>query len=653
MKNFKEWFSYEMLSKSLLSARPFSFFYDESLDDTTVTSMSVISTRTNSNDTQGEILPVHSEPIAAENSDLAQYNTIDKNSDLLTRVEALQINFMRLIQRIGQSPANPIVSQVLYRLQLASLIRAGEVQVKRPALKLDKVQSIASKLEASGHSNLALSFKILIIGKTGVGKSATINSIFDQLKVLTDAFQPATNKIQEITGTIKGIRVTVIDTPGLSPSHHSQQRNRKILFQVKNFIRRSPPDAVLYLDRLDTINRGYSDYRLLELITDVFSSSIWCNAIIGMTHSSSCPPEGPDGYTVSYDSYVDHCTNVLQHHIHQAIQSTQLQNPVFLVENHPMCRKNAKGEKILPNGQDWMSQLLLLCAATKVLGDANKILGFQDNFRVTKARTRLPSLPHLLSSLLHPRDYMEEESNEPFDDIEDDEYDQLPPIRILTKAQYRKLSKEQRKIYLDELEYRETLHLKKQWNDELRRRKEKNYDDYEEDNSQELVQLPDIAVPLNFNPDCPSYRYRCLMNTSDQWLVRPVLNSQGWDHDVGFDGISLETSQDLKSSLKASFIGQMSKEKEYFNIRSESAAKYSDEKGRSVLTGIDIQGAEKNLVCTVHGDAKFKNSGCNTTGSGITLTSFGKSLFVGAKVEDSVSIGKRFQNNGKCWKIDG
>ncbi|ONK70365.1 uncharacterized protein A4U43_C05F32970 [Asparagus officinalis] len=647
MKNLKEWFSYELLSKSLLSARPFSFFYEESLDGelgnrgTTVTRMSETSTTAHYRDTQQNIL--RPEPIATEGSDLAQYINIDSNTDTLTRLEALQINFLRLIHRIGQSPANPVASQVLYRLQLASLIRAGETNVKRPALKLDRARVIASKLEADGQSDLDFSFKILILGKTGVGKSATINSIFDQSMAPTDAFQPATHQIQEVTGTIKGIKVTVIDTPGLSSFLHNQRENRKILFQVKKLIRRSPPDVVLYLDRLDTVKRGDSDCRLLKLITDVFGASIWCNAIIGMTHCSSSPPEGPDGYTVSYESYIDYCTNLLQHYIHQAIESTQLQNPTLLIENHPMCQKNAKGEKILPNGQVWMSQLLLLCTATKVLGDANNILRFQDSFQVTKKKTRLPSLPHLLSSLLHPRNSLEDEPGELFNDIEDDEYDQLPLIRILTKSQYKKLSKEQRKAYLDELEYRETLYLKKQWNDEIRRRKENNCDDYEDDASQELVQLPDIALPLNFDPDCPAHRYRCLMSTDNQWLIRPVLNSQGWDHDIGFDGINLETTQDLKQNLKASFMGQINKDKEEFNIQSQCATQYSDQKGRSIITAIDIQSTDDNLVCTIHGDAKFKNLGCNSSGGGLTLTSFAKSCFIGGKIEDSVSIGRRFK----------
>lgn len=615
--------------------------------------MPLISTATHSNDTQGANLPVNAEPVAAEISDLAQYNAIDMNIDLLSRVEALQINFLRLIHRIGQSPANPVVSQVLYRLQLASLIRAGENDIKRPTLKLDRAREIASKLEVVAKSDINFSFKILVLGKTGVGKSATINSIFDQPMVPTDAFQPSTWKIQEVTGSVKGIKITVIDTPGLSFSFHNHRWNRKILFQVKKFIRRSPPDVVLYLDRLDAINRGYSDYRILKLITDVFGASIWCNAIIGMTHCSSFPPEGPDGYTLSYESYTSQCTKILQHNIHQAIQSTQLHNPVLLIENHPMCRKNVQGEKILPNGQAWMSQLLLLGIATKVLGDANTILRFQDSFQVTKTRTRPPSLPHLLSSLLNPRHPSEEEFTEPFNDIEDDEYDQLPPIRILTKAQYRKLSKEQRKAYLDELEYRETLYMKKQWNDELRRRKENKSDDYEDGASQEQVQLPDITVPLSFDPDCPGYRYRCLMSTNDQWLVRPVLNSQGWDHEVGFDGINLETSQDLKPNIKSSFTTQMSKDKEYFNVQAECVAQYVDPKGHLVLTGIDIQSAEKHLVYTIHGDAKFKNLGCNTSGAGVTLTSFGKAFFIGAKVEDSLSIGRRFKLMASAGRLVG
>jgi predicted GTPase len=107
-----------------------------------------------------------------------------------------------------------------------------------------------------------------------VGKSATSNSIFDEKKVATGALHPATDWIKKIEGTIKGLRVTVIDTPGLIPHYHGQRKNRKILHSVKCFIKRNPPDIVLYFERLDHIDSKYSDYPLLKLMTDILGSSM-------------------------------------------------------------------------------------------------------------------------------------------------------------------------------------------------------------------------------------------------------------------------------------------------------------------------------------------------------------------------------------------
>ena len=46
----------------------------------------------------------------------------------------------------------------------------------------------------------------------------------------TDAFRLETNKVKDVVGTVNGIKVRVIDTPGLLPLWSDQQRNRKILF---------------------------------------------------------------------------------------------------------------------------------------------------------------------------------------------------------------------------------------------------------------------------------------------------------------------------------------------------------------------------------------------------------------------------------------
>ncbi|TVU51333.1 hypothetical protein EJB05_02752 [Eragrostis curvula] len=655
LMNFRDWISYR-LGSSLLSARPFALSGADEGDAQGTTHDEFVEVSANrflSNDSRAS--EVSTNPHAAAiHSGLLHPDDDSKISDPLRKVEALQIKFLRLVYRTGVPPTTDVVAQVLYRLQLANLIKAGESDARRTNLAINKARVIAAQQEAPGGPDLDLPLRILLLGKTGVGKSATINSMFDETMVVTGALCPATDRIKKIEGTIKGIRVTVIDTPGLMPHYHNQRRNRNILHSVKRFIKRNPPDIVLYFERLDHINSRYSDYPLLKLMTDILGSSMWFNTVLVMTHCSSAPPEGPDGYPLEYNAYTRYCKNVVQRHIQAAVSNTQLDNPLVLVDNHPMCRRNAKGERVLPNGQVWVSEMLLLCGATKLLAEANSLLKFQDSFLLSQANARLPSLPHLLSSLLKPRlsssaDGIDSEITEMSD--EEDEYDQLPPFRILKKSEYEKLTKEQKCAYLDELDYRETLYLKKQWKEGIRSQKlaeaqtnDSSYvvpDDYEESTSPDVVHLSDMEIPLSFDSDYPVHRYRHVI-TDDQ-LFRPVLDPQGWDHDIGFDGINFEASKEVKKNVSAAVAGQMRKDKEDMYVQSECSVSYSDQRGYSARGGMDMQTASRDLVCTINGDAKFRNLSWNTTGAGISVTKFGTKYFTGAKLEDDIAIGKRVQ----------
>uniref|UniRef100_A0A0E0FAH2 AIG1-type G domain-containing protein n=1 Tax=Oryza meridionalis TaxID=40149 RepID=A0A0E0FAH2_9ORYZ len=667
MMSFRDWISYR-LGSSVLSARPFSLSAHHNGaaaqpggDGDGVMQNEIVETvsanRFPSNDIRASDSEVTSSPSYEPDHDSTK-------SDPLKHVEALQIKFLRLVHRTGVPPTTDVVAQVLYRLHLANLIKAGESDSKRTNLAINKARVIAAEQEAPGGPDLDLPLRILLLGKTGVGKSATINSIFDEPKVATNALAPATERIRRIDGTIKGIRVTVIDTPGLLPHYHRQRKNRKILHAVKRFIKRSPPDIVLYFERLDHINSRYCEYPLLKLITDILGSSMWFNTVLVMTHCSSSPPEGPDGYPLEYDSYARYCKNVVQRQIQVAASNTQMENPVVLVDNHPMCRRNTKGERVLPNGKVWVSELLLLCGATKLLGEANSLLKFQDSFLLSQANTRLPSLPHLLSSLLKPNPSSRSEDvgidmTEVSDD--EDESDQLPPFRVLKKSEYEKLSKEQRSAYLDELDYRETLYLKKQWKEGIRRQKlveAQNVDasnavgdDYEESVSPEVVHMSDMEIPSSFDSDYPVHRYRYLI--TDDMVFRPVLDPQGWDHDIGFDGINFEVSQDLEKNTTASIAGQMRKDKEDLYIQSECSVSYSGKNGRSLIGSMNMQTANKDLVCTVNGDARFHNLPWNTTGGGISITKFGSKYFTGAKLEDSITVGRRVQLVGNAGRMVG
>lgn len=669
MKSVRDWvFSHLLASSRQLSASG-SFFHggpagvecDDQARTSSLVAPPVLADAGSSSDVnQDNWRYSTSQQVPVEDPFPYNQKTDDKMMDPLVKIEDLQVKFLRLLQRFGQSQDNILAAKVLYRLHLATLIRAGESNMRIINLRSDRTRAIAREQEAAGIPALDFSIRILVLGKTGVGKSATINSIFDQTKTETDAFQPATDRIREVKGSVNGIKVTFIDTPGFLPSStRNVRRNRKIMLSVKKFIRKFPPDIVLYFERLDLINMGFSDFPLLKLMTEVFGTAIWFNTILVMTHSSSTLPEGSSGYPFSYESYVTQCTDLVQQSIHQAVSDARLENQVLLVENHPQCRRNVKGERILPNGQIWKSHFLLLCICTKVLGDANALLGFRDSIELGPlGNTRVPSMPHLLSSFLRHRSLSSpSEAENEIDEIlasdmdEEDEYDQLPPIKILKKSQFERLSKSQKKSYLDELDYREILYLKKQLREESCRRKQNklskedhlpNDSTPDEQTTSEAVMLPDMVVPPSFDSDCLAYRYRCLV-TSDQWLVRPVLDPQGWDHDVGFDGINFETAVEIKRNVFATIAGQISKDKHDFNIHSESAAAYVDPAGPTYCIGLDVQSSGRDMIYTVHGNTKLRNFKHNVTDCGVSLTSFGNKNYVGAKLEDSLLVGKRLK----------
>ncbi|XP_057488687.1 translocase of chloroplast 120, chloroplastic-like [Actinidia eriantha] len=594
----------------------------------------------------------------------------EENDETREKLQMIRVKFLRLAHRLGQTPHNGVVAQVLYRLGLAEQLR-GRNGGRVGAFSFDRASAMAEQLEAAGKELLDFSCTIMVLGKTGVGKSATINSIFDEVKFGTDAFELGTKKVQDVVGTVQGIKVQVIDTPGLLPSRSDQRQNEKILHSIKRFIKKTPPDIVLYLDRLDMQGRDFGDMPLLRTITEIFGPSIWFNAIVVLTHAASAPPDGPNGTTTSYDMFVTQRSHVVQQAIRQAAGDMRLMNPVSLVENHSACRTNRAGQRVLPNGQVWKPHLLLLSFASKILAEANTLLKLQDSppGKAFVTRTRAPPLPFLLSSLLQSRpqlklpeeqfgddDGLYDDLDESSDSDNESEYDKLPPFKRLTNDQLAMLSRAQKKLYFDELELREKLFMKKQLKEEKKRRKmmkkhaalakdlassySENVEDESGDAASVPVPMPDLALPASFDSDNPTHRFRHL-DSPNQWVVRPVLDTHGWDHDVGYEGVNVETLFVVKRAIPVSFSGQLTKDKKDANLQMEIASSVKHGECKATSLGFDMQTLGKDMAYTLRSETRFSNYRRNKTTMGLSATLLGDALTAGLKVEDKLIVNKR------------
>ncbi|XP_062109911.1 translocase of chloroplast 159, chloroplastic [Humulus lupulus] len=603
----------------------------------------------------------------------SENNLSEEDKKRLEKFQQLRVKYLRLVKRVGGSIEDSIARQVLYRLALVSGRQAGQ------AFSLESAKAMALQLESEGKDDLDFSLNILVIGKTGVGKSATINSIFGEEKTPIYAFGPSTTSVKEIVGTVDGVKIRVFDTPGLKSAAMEQSANRKILSSVKNATKKCPPDIVLYVDRLDTQSRDLNDLPMLRSITSALGPSIWRSAIVTLTHAASSPPDGPSGTPLNYELFVAQRSQIVQQTIGQAVgdlrvMSPSLMNPISLAENHPSCRKNRDGQKVLPNGQAWRSQLLLLSYSMKILSEASNLSKPQesvDHRKLFGFRSRSPPLPYLLSWLLqsraHPKLSADQggengDSDIDLDDLsdsdneEEDEYDQLPPFKPLRNFQIAKLSKEQKKAYMEEYDYRVKLLQKKQWREELKRMKEMKKrggkvsadelafageDDPENGTPAAVpVALPDMALPPSFDGDNPAYRYRFLEPTS-QFLARPVLDTHGWDHDCGYDGVNLEHNLAIVSRFPGAVAVQITKDKKEFNIHLDSSVSAKHGDNGSSMAGFDIQNIGKQLAYIVRGETKFKSFRKNKTTAGASVTFLGENVSTGFKIEDQIGLGKR------------
>ncbi|KAK7369214.1 hypothetical protein VNO80_11249 [Phaseolus coccineus] len=613
-------------------------------------------------------------PSISRGSAVPDSSLSEEEKKKLSALQEIRVKYLRFVHRLGFTTEESIAAQVLYRMTLVAGRQSGQM------FSLESAKETAIRLEEEGRDDLDFSVNILVLGKAGVGKSATINSIFGETKTCINSCGPATTAVKEIVGVVDGVKIRIFDTPGLKSSAFEQNFNTKVLSAVKRLTKKSPPDIVLYVDRLDLQTRDMNDLPMLRSITSVLGSSIWRNVIVTLTHGASAPPDGPSGAPLSYDVFVAQRSHIVQQTIGQAVgdlrlMNPSLMNPVSLVENHPSCRKNRDGQKVLPNGQSWRPLLLLLCFSMKILSEAGNASKAQESFdhrRLFGFRTRSPPLPYLLSWLLQSRTYpklpadqagadnvdsdteMADLSDSDLDE-EEDEYDQLPPFKPMRKSQVAKLTKEQKKAYIEEYDYRVKLLQKKQWRDELRRMREvkkrgnAKEDDYgypEEDDQENgtpaavPVPLPDMALPQSFDSDNPAYRYRFLEPTS-QLLTRPVLDNHGWDHDCGYDGVNIEHSLAIINKFPAAVTVQITKDKKDFSIHLDSSVAAKLGENGSSMAGFDIQNIGKQLAYIVRGETKFKNFKRNKTSGGVSVTFLGENVSTGLKIEDQIAVGKR------------
>ncbi len=195
------------------------------------------------------------------------------------------------------------------------------------------------------------SVHILLTGKSGVGKSALINSVVGA-EVADEGhdLDPQTMIVSPFTTKRNDVDITVWDSPGLQDGTGNEAQYLDDMKQrCKNY------DLVLYCTRMTDTRFREDDIQAIEKLTVAFGVDFWKHAVLVVTFANCVPTSSrnPDAYKKKLQLFKEKIRQILTEKLRI---SAEIAEAVPVIPAGYFDGKDPNSRK-LPNCEDWLSML--------------------------------------------------------------------------------------------------------------------------------------------------------------------------------------------------------------------------------------------------------------------------------------------------------
>ena len=149
-----------------------------------------------------------------------------------------------------------------------------------------KLMWMLSLYVATSQTEVQPKVKILVIGRTGSGKSTLINNILGRkVAEVGDRPFPQTKTVTVHQEEIHGVHITACDTPGLGDA---TRKDGDYMNKMKTFC--ADPDLVLFCLSMDNTRWHDDDEEAIKTVTDHLGKEMWENSALILTFADKRVP---------------------------------------------------------------------------------------------------------------------------------------------------------------------------------------------------------------------------------------------------------------------------------------------------------------------------------------------------------------------------
>ncbi len=215
----------------------------------------------------------------------------------------------------------------------------GRQQLGHGTKVLAKAEELVERFKQELNLGSKRGFSFLLVGRTGVGKSSTVNSLMGQDVAPTDAYQPMTSTVQPYPHTINGVKFTLVDTPGLCDELEEQGKDKEYLDLIQASV--NAIDSLWYVTRLDDARVSSDEKRGIKILSEALGEGIWKHAVLIFTFAGKVEPE-------RYHEALRRRSELLRQEIAKYAPKEATSIPSVAVDNTT---------DTTPDGEEWLGEL--------------------------------------------------------------------------------------------------------------------------------------------------------------------------------------------------------------------------------------------------------------------------------------------------------